>query len=602
MGAMENYGALRVVSVDNPAHVGKRRTKKIFNSVPEERLVHLITRPLVTIGRALSNDLILLDSSVSRVHACLSIDGQGWHLKNVAEQNTIRINGHVVPCGEVVRVQPQDIFVLGGTALQLVAPEQALEMPDSDARTDRSGEGEEPRSQRNEVRDRAQDFLLVDASRRVPRWKEVSFAMADAAEQVEREEQKAGKALGVDYAEVGRHAYLSWTVPQRFRLQYGWIVLGLIFLAVLLGTGITILFSNVLGFSTLVQDVLLNSFVAFTIPLVPAIGINLLVSLIDRFEREPWFLRLGAFFWGALIAIPATVFIEQYIQDRRISILGLHPSIVASAFFYGTNAGITEETTKGLGLLLLFLVLRDEFDNVTDGIVYGALIGAGFAMVENFSYFATNPQAVVLLVIERVVLSWLVHSTFTACFGAALGSVRHSNVRWQQIVVPFAGYLAAVGLHSLFDFVNLFINMQVIAYHTSERVVTFSLLAIAANYILPFIVQMVLLYCLIKSLSHESQIIREFLVAEVCNGTVMVDEYVLLKHTFVRSRVERHVLFKDGVKQWRRVKMLYQAEIDLAFRKWHVSMGDRAKSGPRQPEENYRQRIQRLHQLIASEG
>ena len=585
MDVMENYGALRVVNVDNPVQVGESHTPKFFNWVPEERLVHLITRPRMTIGRALSNDLILLDSSVSRVHACLTIDRRGWHLKNVAEQNTIRINGRILPCGGIVTLHPQDTFVLGGTSLQLVAPEKPL--AESSSQT---------------LQDDQLDEENISLPAETDQWEKVPFAVTDAAKQVKRVEQRAGKALGASYADVHKHAYLPWTSSQRFRLQYGWIVLGIIFLAVLLGAGVTILFSNVLGFSTLTQDVLPNAFIALTIPLVPAIGINLLVSLIDRFEREPWFLRLGAFFWGALIAIPATVFIEQYIQDRRLSILGLHPSIVASAFFYGTNAGITEETTKGLGLLLLFLVLRDEFDNVTDGIVYGALIGAGFAMVENFSYFATNPQSVVLLVIERVVLSWLVHSTFTACFGATLGSIRHSSVRWQQILVPFAGYLAAVGLHSFFDFVNLFINMQVIASHTSARVVTFSLLAIAANYILPFIVQMVLLYCLIKSLSYEAEIIRKFLVAEVSTGIVMVDEYVLLQHTFVRSRVERHVFFRDGIKQWWQVKMLYQAEIDLAFRKWHVSMGDRAKSGPRQPEENYRHRIQWLHQRIARQG
>jgi RsiW-degrading membrane proteinase PrsW (M82 family) len=608
MGATENYGALRVVSVDNPVRVGDRHSPNFFDRIPEERLVHLVTRPQVTIGRALSNDLILLDSSVSRVHACLSVDGQGWHLKNMSEQNLIRVNGHAVPFGRVATLHPQDIFVLGSTSLQLVAPQSAQTasipqtppQPPNDHHQVASGLQANvvslPPVHAEKEDDRASGLLFPSTGMR--RWKSIPFAALDAARQVRKVEQRAGKAFGVDYTNVHKNA---WSTSRRFRLQYGWIVLGIIFLAVLLGAGVTILFINVLGFSTLVQDVLLNSFVALTIPLIPAIGINLLVSLIDRFEREPLFLRLGAFFWGALIAIPATVFIEQSIQDRRLSIIGLHPNIVASAFFYGINAGITEETTKGLGLLLLFLVLRDEFDNVTDGIVYGALIGAGFAMVENFSYFATNPQSVVLLVIERIVLSWLVHSTFTACFGAALGSVRHASALWQRILVPFAGYMAAVGLHSLFDFANLFINMQVVAYHTSARVVTYSLLAVAANYILPFIVQIVLLYCLIKSLAHESEIIREFLAEEVRDGIVTVDEYVLLQHTFVRARVERHVLFNSGVKQWRRVKALYQAEIDLAFRKWHVSMGDRAKPGPQQPEQDYRQRIRTLHTQIAQE-
>jgi hypothetical protein len=46
------------------------------------------------------------------------------------------------------------------------------------------------------------------------------------------------------------------------------------------------------------------------------------------------------------------------------------------------------------------------------------------------------------------------------------------------------------------------------------------------------------------------------------------------------------------------VKALYQTEIGLAFRKWHVSMGDKPKLGYRQPEDAYRQRIRRLRQEI----
>ena len=38
-------------------------------------------------------------------------------------------------------------------------------------------------------------------------------------------------------------------------------------------------------------------------------------------------------------------------------------------------------------MLLLFLLVRNEFDNVLDGVVYGAVIGFGFAMTENTLYF-----------------------------------------------------------------------------------------------------------------------------------------------------------------------------------------------------------------------
>ena len=41
-----------------------------------------------------------------------------------------------------------------------------------------------------------------------------------------------------------------------------------------------------------------------------------------------------------------------------------------------------EEITKGLGVLALFWLLRAEFDNMRDGLVYGALVGVGFNLVE----------------------------------------------------------------------------------------------------------------------------------------------------------------------------------------------------------------------------
>ena len=91
---------------------------------------------------------------------------------------------------------------------------------------------------------------------------------------------------------------------------------------------------------------------------------------------------------------------------------------------------------------------------------------------------------------------------------------------------------------------------------------------------------------LMRSLAHEAAVIREFLAVEVSNGVVMVNEYALLQNSFQRTREERRILRKNGIKQWMRVKALYQTEIGLAFRKWHVSMGDNrswATSNPRMP-------------------
>ena len=57
-------------------------------------------------------------------------------------------------------------------------------------------------------------------------------------------------------------------------------------------------------------------------------------------------------------------------------------------------APVTEETLKGLGVLLIYLFRRREFDGIIDGIVYAGLIGAGFAFSENILYLGQRLQRV----------------------------------------------------------------------------------------------------------------------------------------------------------------------------------------------------------------
>jgi protease PrsW len=56
-------------------------------------------------------------------------------------------------------------------------------------------------------------------------------------------------------------------------------------------------------------------------------------------------------------------------------------------------APLVEELTKALGVLLLFVFLRAEFDNMRDGFIYGALVGVGFNLVEAPLYVAQGYMA-----------------------------------------------------------------------------------------------------------------------------------------------------------------------------------------------------------------
>ncbi len=605
------YGVLRVVrvrpTVNLPTDLQERYPA---GWLPEERLVHLLTRKETTIGRALNNDLVLLDSTVSREHACLVRDGEGWRVFNKTQHNIVSVNGRLVPGGGNLAMHPQDLLVIGSTTLQLVAPQ--TEMPlledqeyneldsympelltppvlDNAAHNGHEAQNGAHRDAPDGAKQPARDTLA-----RLPLAPVSNFITplpAESTSEVQENWSNATENL------IGIGVTMEFVLARRISGRRFWLLAGIASAVLAVLALVTFIVSNLIGVAVITRSGMSSVLLALIIALMPALGISLLVNFIDRFEREPWFLRLAAFLWGAIIAIPTALLIEHNIDLATLNVSG--SNALLRSLLGGLNAGVTEETMKGLGLLLLFLVLRDEFDNVTDGIVYGALIGAGFAMIENFVKFTQySNDFLPYLIVGRVVLGWLSHSTFTACFGATLGYVRHTRVRWRQIVFPLLGYICAVGLHSVFDFISLFANALVLATPENVNVGKVSLIAITGNYVPPFIAQIILLYFLIKALMHEGAIIREFLASEVSDKVVMVDEYVLLQNSFQRTKAERQVLWKYGFKQWLRVKALYQTEIGLAFRKWHVSMGDKPKLGYVQPEDAYRRRIKRLREEI----
>ncbi len=181
---------------------------------------------------------------------------------------------------------------------------------------------------------------------------------------------------------------------------------------------------------------------------IPTVLYVALLVWSDRYEREPGWLLTTAFGWGALPAVFLSV----------VGTLALgHPQALfdsqwtADVFQAVAAAPIVEEIAKGLALVGIVVFVGREVDGVLDGLVYGALIGMGFGMTENFFYFldaALQGDYLNWLVVAflRSVVFGLNHAFYTAIFGVtlaiALGSRRR---RW----LPMPGLLAAIGVHAL---------------------------------------------------------------------------------------------------------------------------------------------------------
>ena len=567
--APPSLGVLRLVATGSPVRAeGSRGRQPLVGFLGGDQ-VFPVTAPVTAIGRGLRNAAVLLDPSVSREHAHLITTAEGWQIANVSEHNPLWVGPQTVAPGEYARVMPGDLLRLGETTLQLLAPlpshaaAQGMRAATDDPALE--GEGEAPPF----------DPLPITG--------------------------------GITALEASSTRLFSPGVTLQFALKgqlrpgAGW-ALGLAVAALfVLSALLTLGTAALVGQDAFASGGVGHVLAAVTIPLIPVLGVALVVGALDRYEREPLVLLLGAFLWGAVIAIPPVLFLEHGLLMALVeSVRGTGVGeLLVRAAARAVSAGVVEETIKGAGLLVLLWALRDEFDNVTDGILYGAVIGAGFALVENYVYFALTPRADLgYLIFGRVVLGWLSHSTFTALFGAGLGYVREGHGRRWGWLVPLAGFVAGLLLHTYGDFVVYAADVLANAVPAARSDALLALGALLADYVPLLVAQWVLLRLALAALRREAAVVREYLAAEVPSGVVTPDEYALLQNASLRASAEHRYALTYGLRAYLTARALYQTATGLAFRKWHVALGDPPKATQRQPEDAYRARVARLRRSL----
>jgi RsiW-degrading membrane proteinase PrsW (M82 family) len=298
---------------------------------------------------------------------------------------------------------------------------------------------------------------------------------------------------------------------------------------------------------------LLLSILATLIPSLIAIAI---LWWLDRYEKEPLWLLSIAFFWGAVPTIIMSL-VAQLLIDRPLAAILGH-----SVFYPLTNmslvAPLTEETFKGLIILAIFLFYRTEFDGVMDGILYGALVGFGFSIVEDVFYLMGslmeggwgNWGVTVAL---RVGLYNLNHSLFTACTGVGFGLARNTRQWWQKLLFPIAGWIVAMILHGLHN------GGTVLAEATSGL----SCVLLTAVDWMGVVGMLVLIWFVVR---RERKWLDE-LLPELQLGTITPYEYRIA--SVYRDRVAQgwRVLTRQGPLTWLRWNRYVQAIVDLAYKK-----------------------------------
>jgi protease PrsW len=295
-----------------------------------------------------------------------------------------------------------------------------------------------------------------------------------------------------------------------------------------------------------------------------AVPVYLLVNAVDLFEREPRSLLIGALLWGAIIA----TFLAGHINDEWASIL---QKLFGAEFTRTWGAALigpgVEELLKFLGVVVIYLIARAEFDDVLDGFVYGAMVGLGFTVAEDMYYFfahfvgqagASDLGGLFEGFFTRVIVGGpYSHVLLTGLTGMGLAFyvTRPEIARSRRVLVAALLYAAGVAAHFVW-------NSPLLDEILGNDPGPTEWIAWAAVKGLPFLILLAVLVRL--AMRREQRWVRAALAEDVAAGVMTAQEVAVLESLRARRSARKAVGARTGPAGERLVARLQHAQIALA--------------------------------------
>lgn len=295
---------------------------------------------------------------------------------------------------------------------------------------------------------------------------------------------------------------------------------------------------------------------------VVGIPVGVIIYRFDQFEPEPAALIAVALLWGAVVALSfaaianssALTFLQHILSSKEVDSWGA--ALVAP---------INEEFYKGAGLVMIFLIARNEIDGLMDGLVYGAMIGLGFQTMENIQYFVHAAAQsgggqlgpVVSTFFVRVLVAGLYsHMLFTGLLGFGFAYlVTRRSVSWAARVGVFALFVVlAWAAHFVW-------NSPWLDSLMAGSAGSFVLALIIKG--LPFLILLLLLGLFARR--REQEAFSRLMAEEVGNDVVADEEFQVLRSGHRRRAALRHMKREKGPEARRVLKRLQREQMNLAL-------------------------------------
>ena len=176
---------------------------------------------------------------------------------------------------------------------------------------------------------------------------------------------------------------------------------------------------------------------------LPSMAIAYWIYLQDEHEKEPKAMLLWAFLCGCASTIPAMIG-QTFFKN-----LENPDSLFETAIFAFGVVAVTEELSKYL-LLRRFIYPKKDFNEPIDGIVYGVMVGLGFATLENLLYIFNAEGHGLSTALGRAFTAVPAHAAFGALMGAYIGLAKFFPEK--RTIYTLIGVGLAIFFHGAYDF------------------------------------------------------------------------------------------------------------------------------------------------------